>query len=105
MVIACPACGKTNDLRLVTVCARCACDLAPLAQIVDGALWRIKAAARDLRAGDPDEALQHAQESWALFNSPRAAQAAFAAATALGDTSAAMLWMRRAEQDTPRHDP
>ena len=99
MEIACPACGKANDLRTAAVCARCACDLSALARIIEGAVWHLKASARALRTGDWDAALIHAGKSWTLRHSPRSAQAACLAATALGNAKDALRWRRRASSD------
>ena len=93
MEISCPACGKASDLSATTSCSRCGCDLGPLARIIAGAVWHLQAAAGELRAGDWAAALEHAQRSWSLLHSPRAALAA----AALGETRAALSWRRRAE--------
>jgi hypothetical protein len=96
METACPACGKTNDLGTTAVCARCSCDLSALARILTGAIWHLKAAARELRSGDWEEALKQAERSWTLRHSPPAARAACLAATALGRRQDALCWRRRA---------
>jgi hypothetical protein len=93
----CPACGKTSDLRATTSCTRCGCDLGPLVRILAGAVWHLRAAAGELRAGDWAAALEHAQRSWSLHRSPRAARLAFLAAAASGETRAALSWRRRGE--------
>ena len=97
MEISCPACGKTSDLSATTSCPRCGCDLGPLARIIAGAVWHLQAAAGGLRAGNWAAALEHAQRSWSLLHSPRAARLAFLAAAALGETRDALCWRRRAE--------
>jgi hypothetical protein len=97
MEISCPACGKTSDLRATTACSRCGCDLGPLAGIIAGSLWHLQAAAGELRAGDWDAALEHAQRSWSLRHSPRAARLAWLATMALGETRDALTWQRRGE--------
>ena len=97
MEISCPACGKTNDLLATTSCSRCGCDLGPLARIVAGALWHLQAATGELRAGDWDAAFEHAQRSWSLRHSPRAARLAWLAAMTLGETRDALSWHRRAQ--------
>lgn len=97
MEIPCPACGKMSDLRATTACPRCGCDLGPLARIVAGASWYLQAAAVELRAGDWEAALAHAQLSWSLRHSPRAARLAFLAAVALGEARAAISWRHRGE--------
>lgn len=99
MEISCPACGKTSDLRATTSCSRCGCDLAPLARIIAGALWHLQAAAGELRAGDWEAAFEHAQQSWSLHNSQRAARLAFLAAVALGETRDALSWRQRGEAE------
>jgi len=96
MEIACPACGKINDLRTAAACPRCACDLTVLATIISCAVWHLKAAARELRAGKWRTALAHARRSWELRHSPRAAQLACLAAAALHEGSEALRWRRRA---------
>jgi len=95
MEISCPACGKTSDLSATTSCSRCGCDLGPLARISAGAVWHLQAAAGELRAGDWETALKHAQRSWSLRHSSHAARLAFLAAAALGETRDALAWHRR----------
>ena len=95
MEIACPACGKINDLSGATACARCACDLEPLARILAGAVLHLKAAATALRSAAWEGALEHAERSWGLRHSSRAAQVAALAALALGQTKAALQWRHR----------
>lgn len=97
MEIACPACGKTADLRTTVACPRCSCDLASLATILEGALWQLRAAADRLRARDWAAALDHAEQSWSLHRSPRAARIGCLAAIALGETKATAHWRRRAQ--------
>jgi hypothetical protein len=97
MEISCPACGKTSDLLATTSCSRCGCDLGPLARIIAGALWHLQAAAGELRAGDWEAAFEHAQRSWSLHRSQRAARLACLAAVALGETREALSWRLRGE--------
>ena len=92
MLITCPACGKVNETGASAACARCGCDLAALRVIIEGAAWNLKESARHLRAANWSAALSNAEKSWGLHHSPRAAQAAFLAATALGQTEAIVLW-------------
>jgi hypothetical protein len=94
MEISCPACGKTSDLHATSSCSRCGCDLGPLALIIVGAAWHLQMAAAELRAGDWEAALEHAQRSWSLHHSPRAARLACLAAVALGETRDALSWLR-----------
>jgi hypothetical protein len=96
MEIACPACGKANDLGTATACARCGCDLAGLVRILAGAVWHLKAAARELRGGDWETALEHAETSWSLRHSSAAARAAYLAAMGLRSERDARQWRRRA---------
>lgn len=96
MEVACPACGKTNDLRTAAACSRCACDLTALAAIIGGAVWHLKAAAREFRGKEWRTALAHAERSWALCHSPRSAQLACLAALALREGGEALRWRRRA---------
>jgi hypothetical protein len=96
MEFACPACGKTNDLRTAAACSRCACDLTALAAIIGGAIWHLKAAAREIRAKEWRAALAHAERSWALRHSPRAAQLACLASLALREGGEALRWRGRA---------
>ncbi len=98
MEITCPACGKANDLRAARTCGRCGCELEPLARILAGAVWHLKAAVTALRARAWEEALEHAECSWALRHSSRAAQAACLAALALAKTEAALQWRSRANR-------
>jgi hypothetical protein len=93
----CPACGKSNDLSAPGACLRCGCDLGALAGILTGALWQLKAAARELRTGNWEAAFEHAEQSWSLRHSPRAARLASLAIMALGRSRDALQWMRRAE--------
>jgi transcription initiation factor TFIIIB Brf1 subunit/transcription initiation factor TFIIB len=97
MEISCPACAKTSDLRAATVCPRCGCDLGPLALILAGAAWHLRAAAGQMRARDWRAALEHAQQSWSLCRSRHAARAACLAAAALGETRAALTWRLRGQ--------
>jgi hypothetical protein len=95
MEISCPACGKTSDVGATTTCPRCGCDLAPLVRIVKGALWYMQAAAREMRTGEWESAFEHAERSWSLVRTPRAARLACLAAAALGETRAALSWRSR----------
>ena len=97
MEVVCPACGKTNDLSAPGACSRCGCDLSSLARIATGAVWHLKAAARQLRSGNWEEAFEHAEQSWCLRHSPRAARLASLAMMALGRSRDALHWMRRTE--------
>jgi hypothetical protein len=95
MELACPACGKTNDLRSSAACSRCACDLTTLGTIIGGAIWHLKAAAGELRMKEWESALAHAERSWSLRHSLRAAQIAGLAAIALGQVEEVLRWQRR----------
>ena len=97
MEISCPACGKASDLRQAAACPRCGCDLAPLARVITGAVWHLQAAAGELRAREWAAALKHAERSWSLRHSPRAARLAWLAALALGETQTALHWRQRSE--------
>ena len=99
MEIPCPACGKANDIRTVEACSRCACDLGSLARIVFGAIWHLKAAACAARAREWEAALVHAEKSWSLRHSVRAARAAYLAATALRENRQALRWRLRSLGD------
>ena len=106
MEITCPACGKANNLRTEAACPRCGCDLAVLARIITGATWHLQAAARELRGGAWDAALEHAEKSWSLYHSPRAARVACLAALASGASRDALRWRRRAVLAQPaRRNP
>jgi hypothetical protein len=96
MEVACPACGKTNDLSTAVPCSRCGCDLGPLARIVSGAIWHLIAATRQLRERNWEAAFEHAEKSWSLRHSPRAARLACLAALGLGRSTDTLRWMRRA---------
>ena len=48
-------------------------------------------------ARDWEAALEHAQQSWSLYRSRRAARAACLAAAALGETREALSWRRRGQ--------
>jgi hypothetical protein len=97
MEISCPACAKTSDVSATTSCPRCGCDLGPLAVILAGAAWHLQAAAGEMRTRDWKAALEHAQQSWSLYHSRRAARAACLAAAALGETREALSWRRRGQ--------
>ena len=98
MQLACPACGKTNDTVQGDSCQRCGCDLSPLTAIRQAAGWHLRTAANQLRAQAWADALRQAESSWALRRSSAAAQVAFLAAAALGDTAQLLHWR---EQATP----
>jgi hypothetical protein len=95
MEISCPACGKTSDVGASTSCPRCACDLGPLARVVAGALWHLQTGRAKLRSAEWEAAFDHAERSWSLVHSARAASVACLAAAALGETRVALLWHRR----------
>ncbi len=101
MQLACPACGKRNDLETGgTQCPRCGSDLADLARISIAAGWHLAIAARCLRHQDSTAALAHAEQSWSLRHSAFSARLAFLAAAALGDAERALLWRHRANAET-----
>lgn len=97
MVISCPTCGKVSDLTIATACPRCGCDLKPLTTVVRAAIWQMRAAATHLRRRDWSGALEHAEQSWELRRSTRAARIACLAAMALEENEAAGVWFRRAK--------
>jgi hypothetical protein len=94
--IACPACGKTNDLNRAPACARCGCELGHLAQTLAGAASHLSAATRALRAQEWLEVRRHAQRSWSLRHTPQAAQLAALAAVATGEAQDFLRWRERA---------
>lgn len=96
MEIACPACGKTNDLKTAAACARCGCELGRLAETLSAAANHLLSAINALRGGKWDEALRHSQRSWFLRHSSQAAQLAALASIATGDTQAFLRWRQRA---------
>lgn len=98
MTLRCPACGKTNDLGGDAACQRCGCDLAMLSSILQSAVSNLKSAAAQLRSQEWEGALWHATQSWSLRHTLAAAQLAFLAAAALGDSARVEQWLSRARQ-------
>lgn len=98
MRLTCPACRKVNepaDLAAAT-CTRCGCDLSMLAAVGVAAVQSARAALHALRCRDWSLALEHAQRSWSLQNSPEAARLAALACGALGQVKPLLTWRRRA---------
>ena len=98
MRLTCPACRKLNeptDLAAAT-CTRCGCDLSMLGAVRLAAAQSARAALRALRCRDWSLALEHAQHSWSLQNSPEAARLAALACGALGRIEPLLSWRRRA---------
>ncbi len=94
MPITCPACNKANQTE--AACTRCGCDLTRLHEIVEAAGIGISKANVALRVSDWTSALAAAEQSWQLCHSVLAARLAFLAASALGETTCALLWHQRA---------
>ncbi len=97
MAIPCPACNKAD--QTAATCGRCGCDLSKLHTIVAAAARRMTAAHAALVQDDWTAALAAAEQSWRLVHSYEAARLGFLAAGALGDTSLALHWHRRARAD------
>ena len=96
MEIKCPACRKSNDVSVSkSNCIRCGCDLEKLANVLREALSELNSAAKSLRSGNWQEALDSADSTWSYRHSPRAARIAFLATVALNQTESAILWKGR----------
>jgi len=93
--IACPACGKTNDLAGTTACARCGCDLERLEQTLAAAAAQLRAASGAMRSGAWAEARRHAEKSWSLRHNSRSARLAALMALRLGDEAGFLRWRDR----------
>jgi hypothetical protein len=94
MPITCPACGKTQ--QATTVCARCGSELTSLYGVARAAAGALSQAHQSLRTTDWAGALKWAESSWDLCHSVEAARLAFLATAALGHTTRAFEWRRRA---------
>lgn len=94
MPLTCPACNKANQSD--ATCPRCGCDLSRLHQLAAASTARLADALTALEEFDWPEALNHASSSWRLRHSAASARLAFLAATAAGQTQAALRWHRRA---------
>ena len=92
MNLTCPACKKTNDIGDSVACQRCGCDLSALIGVRQAALRHLGAASEDLRSGHWRQALNHAEQSWALVHTTEAAQFACLAACALGQGELLRKW-------------
>ncbi len=90
MSVTCPACGKADQEQ--QTCSRCGCDLTRLLEVARAAAAALHRSLACLRAGEREDALAAAEQSWNLCHSVEAARLAFLAAAALGDTSAALGW-------------
>lgn len=69
-----------------------------LISILDASGRHLAQAAAQFQARDWAAALWHAERSWKLCHTDRAAQLAFLAAAAVGDSAAALQWLPRARQ-------
>ena len=101
MEIKCPAFRKSNDVSISkSNCIRCGCDLEKLANVMREALSQLNSAARSLRNGNWQEALDSADITWNYRHSPMAARIAFLATVALNQTESAILWKARLEKNS-----
>lgn len=67
----CPVCKKADPFRSESPhCPRCACDLTQAAAAHAAAHHHTHAAAACLRAGDYQDALEHAAYGWTLAHLP-----------------------------------
>jgi len=98
MNLRCPACGELNELVADAACQRCSCDLSMLSSVVRSAAGHLQASAAELRQREWEAALWHAEQSWGLFHTPRAARFACLAAAALGDSARVWHWLPHARQ-------
>ena len=96
MGITCPACNKPNQAQ--ALCARCGCELTLLHQVVGATTAALEQAQRCFRATDWAGALAQAERAWNLCHSMTSARMAFLAASALGQTQAALRWQARARR-------
>ncbi len=90
MEITCPACNRVNAAE--THCNRCGADLTALFHIRRSADLALRNATQDLKQQDGHRALQKAEISWHLKNSPAAARLAFLACLQLRRFPAATRW-------------
>jgi hypothetical protein len=93
--IACPACGKNNDLAGASACARCGCDLERLARTIAAAAAHLRAAIGALRRGEWADARRQAEKFWSLRHNSRSARLAALAALRLGDGAGFLRWRDR----------
>ncbi len=93
MAITCPACNKAGQTD--ATCQRCGCDLAHLHEIVAAAATRLDRAHAGLACCDWSDALAEAECSWRLVRTREAAQVAWVAAAAVGDTPRVLRWRER----------
>jgi len=100
--IICPACRKPNlatdaadNPEPPFLCPRCGCDLTPLATLTRAAAAARRLAATELSRGRGQAALQAADRSWKLRQSPESARLAWLAALLAGDFASATVWYRR----------
>ena len=93
MALTCPACNKGE--QKAAVCARCGCDLSALHAVIEAAAACMAEACHALESRAWGQALICAERAWQLRNAKEAAQLAFLAAAALGQTSRALRWRDR----------
>jgi len=93
--IACPACGKNNDLASASVCSRCGCDLECLAETIAAAAAHLRVAIGALHRGEWTEARRQAEKSWSLRHNSRSARLAALAALRLGHPAEFLRWRDR----------
>ncbi len=93
--LTCPACGKAD--QRTTACSRCGCDLSHLQEVSIRAFGLLQQAQAALTAARWEEARQKAGESWKRLHTLEAAEACFAASTALNDTTSALSWLQMQE--------
>ena len=99
ITLACPACGKTS-IETDATCPRCRCDLTQLRSIASHAWRHLAEAETNLRRGNWPEAGRHAEQSWRLRHSARAAQLAVLVAAAQGDSAEVTRWLPLARRET-----
>ncbi len=105
-VIHCPSCRKVNPIHEeLRHCERCQCDLATLVNTRKLAETITRWAVNRLAAGDWEEALNHASDSWELFRSEESARLAFVASVAKGDLANAVEWLQVCSFKSPAGEP
>jgi hypothetical protein len=95
----CPSCRRANQIdpdRTVALrCARCHCELEPLALIRAAAEGHTRNACDALANDDFAGAARLATQSWALMPAPETAACGLLAAINRGDLPAAAYWRQR----------
>jgi hypothetical protein len=92
--LTCPACRKDNPIESSAPCPRCETDLEDLRNILRNAQRELELGNAALHKQDWHEAVNHANNSWALKHSQQAAELGVLAAIA-GSNSATDVWFKR----------